>query len=506
MMQRIKNTQKVAVEQQAGFFTTCLLLTIMLLVYGCDNILDTAPSNSINSENFFETTDDAMAALNGAYQPLQWPNLYNLRIWSLDMVAGNAEVGAGGGDDGLETKQMSEFIIQPDNPGVDDIWRGIWPGVANSNFVIHQVRRMDNIESELRDRIVAEARFLRALYYFNGVRLFGGLPIVLDPTSDQLMVSRASVDATYDQIIADLMAAEAVLPTAYNNERHYEVGRATKGAALGLLVKVYLTMGEYSLAEEYGKQVIGLNVYDLHADYSHNFDPGHNNGVESIFEVQYSSGSAFNQFEKRHQGFWGPEFTNPRGSGLSPWGGFGWGHVTQEFVDTFEEGDLRKTHTIWQNGDRWGNFTYASFFSSTGYNIKKWVRGSLSVTGMDSDLNFPVLRYSDILLMMAEAVNEQGRPAEAEPYINEVRSRAGLGGISGLTQEQMREHILQERRIEFAFEGQWWFDLMRAGPEYAEKYFHDRGKDNFDRHKHILLPIPRTDMDLNRNMEQNPGY
>jgi starch-binding outer membrane protein, SusD/RagB family len=484
-----------------------LLLVSLLAVWGCeDSILNTAPSNSINSENFFETTDDAVAALNGAYQPLQWPNLYNLRIWALDMVAGNAEVGAGGGDDGLETKQLAEFIVQPDNPGVEDMWRGIWPGVANSNFVIYHVRRMSNIDSGLKDRIVAEAKFLRALYYFNGVRLYGGLPIILDPSSEELMVTRASVSATYDRIIADLLDAEAVLPEYYSNERYHEVGRATKGAARGLLAKVYLTLSDYEKAEEYARKVIEMGIYELHHDFTRNFDPDHNNGVESLFEVQYSSGSAFNQFEKRHQGSWLPEFTNPRGSRLSPWGGFGWGHVTQEFVDTFEEGDRRKSQTIWQDGDTWDGFTYRSFFSSTGYNIKKWVRGSSSVTGMDSNLNFPVLRYADVLLTLAEAINEQGRPGEAAPFVNEVRFRANLSGVSGLTQEQMRERILHERRVEFAFEGHWWFDLMRAGPEFAEAFFHGIGKENFDKHKHILFPIPRTEMDLNRNMEQNPGY
>ena len=125
----------------------------MVMISACD-ILDTAPSDSINSENFFETADDAVAALNGAYQPLQWPNLYNLRLWSLDIVAANAEVGAGGGDDGLETKQLASFLIQPDNPGVEDIWRGIWPGVANANFVIHHVSGMNNIEMDLKQRII----------------------------------------------------------------------------------------------------------------------------------------------------------------------------------------------------------------------------------------------------------------------------------------------------------------------------------------------------------------
>jgi starch-binding outer membrane protein, SusD/RagB family len=480
------------------------VLAALVFTLGCEGILDTVPSNSINSENFFNSPEDAVAALNGAYQPLQWPNLYNLRIWALDMVAGNAEVGAGGGDDGLETKQLASFLIQPDNPGVEDMWRGIWPGIANSNFVINRVSGMNNLDAQLKSRIIAEARFLRALYYFNGVRLFGGLPVILSSSDDQ-MVKRESVAKTYEQIIADLLAAEKDLPLSYDGSQFNEVGRATKGAALGLLAKVYLTTGEYELAEAAARQVTTFN-YDLHTVFTRNFDPFFNNGIESVFEVQYSSGSAFNQFEKKHQGSWVTEFTNPRGSGLSPWGGFGWGHVTQEFVNSWEPGDRRLNHTVWQSGDSYGAYSYNPGFSSTGYNIKKWVRGSSSVTGMDSNLNFPVLRFADVLLMLAEALNEQGKTVEAEPHINQVRSRAGLPALSGLTQVQMRERILQERRVEFAFEGQWWFDLMRAGPDYAESYFHGLGKDNFDKTKHILFPIPRTDMDLNRNMVQNPNY
>ncbi len=482
-----------------------VVLLTPLLFAGCDSILDSTPSNSINSENFFETPNDAISALNGAYQPLQWPNMYNLRIWSLDIMAGNAEVGAGGGDDGLETKQLAAFLVQSDNPGVEDLWRGIWPGIARANFVISRVSIMENIDAGLKARIIAEAKFLRALYYFNGVRLFGGLPIILEPGSNDLLVSRSSVARTYEQIILDLTEAEKDLPVKYDGKTFNEVGRATKGAALALLAKVKLTNKDYAGAEAAAKLVLSMD-YQLHNDYSRNFNPSFPNGVESIFEVQYSSGSAFNPFEKRHQGSWLPEFTNPRGSGLSPWGGFGWGHVTQEFVDSFEAGDRRKQHTIWQAGDRYGQFTYNPTFSSTGFNIKKWVLGSSSVTGMDSNLNFPVIRLTDVMLMMAEALNEQGKSTEAEPYINAVRNRAGLPAIAGLSQPLMRDRIMHERRIEFAFEGHWWFDLMRQGPDYAESWFHSLGKTNFDKSKHVLLPIPRTDLDLNSNMQQNPGY
>lgn len=485
------------------------IITVLFLttfIWGCeDAILDTKPSNTINSENFFQTPSDAIAALNGAYQTLQWPNQYNFRLWTLDIIAANAEVGAGGGDDGLETKQMASFIIEPDNPGVEDLWRGIWPGVAKANFVLARVPEMSNINSNLKARIIAEAKFLRALYYFNGVRLFGGLPIITEPASDDLLVERASVEATYNLIVSDLTDAADVLPQNYGGGQFNEIGRATRGAALALLAKVYLRMGEYGKAESTALEVTTLG-YDLNPNYWQNFEPFNENDQESIFEVQFSSGAGYDPFSKPHQGSWATEFTNPRGSGISPGGGYGWGHVTQEFVNAYEANDDRKSVTVWDDGDTYGGFTYNSSYSSTGYNIKKWVRGSESITATDSDLNMPVIRYADLLLVLAEAINEQGRPGDAEQYINEVRDRAGLGDVTGLTEQEMREQIFHERRMEFAFEGKWWFDLMRAGPDYAERYFFDRGKTSFDKTKHILLPIPQTDLDLNPNLDQNENY
>lgn len=284
---------------------------LVLLVWSCDGaILDSTPQNSINSENFFNTTEDAIAALNGAYQTLQWPNNYNFRLWTLDIVAGNAEVGAGGGEDGFETKQLALFIVQPDNPGVEDLWRGIWPAVSKANLVIERVGSMENIEDDLRERIIAEAKFIRALVYFNGVRLFGGLPIITSAASDNLFVSRATKEETYQQIITDLTEAADVLPVRYSGRDNAEVGRATRGAALGILAKVYLTQGDYASAESTALEVTTLG-YALNTLYSQNFEPINENDSESIFEVQFSSGAGFGAFDKKHQGSWAPEFTNP---------------------------------------------------------------------------------------------------------------------------------------------------------------------------------------------------
>lgn len=480
------------------------LLTVFL--WSCDaGILDSTPQNSINSENFFNSTGDAIAALNGAYQTLQWPNNYNFRLWTLDIVAGNAEVGAGGGEDGLETKQMALFIIQPDNPGVEDLWRGIWPAVAKANLVIDRVGSMENIDDSLRNRILAEAKFIRALVYFNGVRLFGGLPLITSAASDELLVGRSSIEETYQQIISDLTEAANVLPVRYSGGTNNEIGRATRGAALGILAKVYLRSGDYENAESTALEVTTMG-YALNNEYWQNFEPFNENDSESIFEIQYSSGAGYDPFDKKHQGGWAPEFTNPRGSGISPSGGFGWGHVTQEFVDAFESGDDRLETTVWQPGDTYQSYTYDPSFSSTGYNIKKWVRGSASTRGIDSDLNMPVLRYSDLLLVLAESINEQGRPQDAEGYLNQVRNRAGLASVSGLSQEQLRNRIISERRVELAFEGKWWFDITRSGAAFAQQYFSDLGVTNFDPDKHMLLPIPQTDIDLNPNIEQNPNY
>lgn len=170
-------------------------------------------------------------------------------------------------------------------------------GRFESEFVIERVGSMENIEDDLRERIIAEAKFIRALVYFNGVRLFGGLPIITSAASDNLFVSRATKEETYQQIITDLTEAADVLPVRYSGRDNAEVGRATRGAALGILAKVYLTQGDYASAESTALEVTTLG-YALNTLYSQNFEPINENDSESIFEVQFSSGAGFGAFDK----------------------------------------------------------------------------------------------------------------------------------------------------------------------------------------------------------------
>ncbi len=484
------------------------ILAAALLLSACDfGVLDKAPPDTINTENFFVTEADAVAAVNGAYQPLQWPKLYNMRMWTTDIVAGNSVVGAGGGSDGIETKNLADFVALSDNPGVLDIWRGPWPGILRANTVLARVPGMD-IDPQLKDRIVGEARFLRALYYFNLVRFFGDVPMITEPQSpgDDLRPPRAPAEAIYSEvIIPDLEAAVELLPprAAYAAS---DAGRASKGAAAGLLAEVYLTRAQWQRVVDLASQVEGLG-YDLHDDYAANFDPSRENGVESLFEVQYHGKTSFDFWSNENQAAWHSTFMGPRNSNMVA-GAWGWNQPTQEFADAYEEGDLRKDVTIlYEGGPAFDGQAYDPDYSGTGYNVRKFLV-SKSVAGSydESPLNFPILRFADVLLMKAEALNELGRTAEAEEPLNRVRRRAGLDDVRGLSQNAFREAVLHERRMELAFEGKRWFDLIRVdGGQYGLDFLHAIGKVNASRN-HLRFPIPQADIDANPNLTQNPGY
>src|SRR5690348_14273790 len=262
------------------------LVCMLFLVTACQKYLVKAPLDSVNTVNFFQTPRDAISAINSAYQPLQWPKLYNLRMWATDIMAGNSVVGAGGGTDGIETVQEANFVTDPSNPGVLDLYRGPGPGILRCNLVLANVPGM-KIDTALKARILGEAHFLRGLYYFILVRFFGGVPLITQPVTaaSNLYPSQAPADSVYHLIIEDLTDAMTLLPgrEAYTGA---DIGRASKGSATGLLAKVYLTLG--STAANYQKvlslcqQVTALG-YQLNVNYADNFDPAHKNSVESLF-------------------------------------------------------------------------------------------------------------------------------------------------------------------------------------------------------------------------------
>ena len=486
---------------------------LVALLSACSDFLDKAPEDSINTSNFFKTEEDAIAAVNGAYQPLQWPKLYNIRMWTTDIMAGNSIIGAGGGTDGVETQDEANFVTSTDNQGVLDMWRGPWPGILRCNIIFQKVPYMA-ISTSIKSRVLGEAYFLRAHYYFILVQFFGDVPLVLQPVEpgDDLRPTRTSKVEVYKQIESDLATAVNLLP---EREQYSgtNIGRASKGSALGMLAKVELTLSNYQRVINLCDSVKNLG-YELNVKYADNFNPASENSVESLFEVQYAAEGGKDFWSNENQASWLSAFTGPRGSNMVA-GGFGWNQPTAEFVSAYETGDLRKDVTVFYQGcPKFDGITYQKSYSTTGYNLRKFlVPLGVSATYDNSPLNFPVLRYSDVLLMKAEALNELGQTAQAQllatdanATINKVRVRAGLLSVTGLNQSDLRDKILHERRMELAFEGQRWFDLIRVnGGKYGIDFLHSIGKSNMSS-KYLLFPVPQKDRDANPNLTQNTGY
>lgn len=487
------------------------ILVATSLFAACTDFLDKVPYEDPSAEALTDEAS-AVALINGAYQPLQRPKLYNMRIWTLDIIAGNSEVGAGGGTDGIETITLANFVATADNASALDIWRGPNPGILYCNTVLESVPAMD-IDADLKNRILGEARFLRAHYYFILVQLFGDVPMSISTPQpgDNLMPSRTDRMTIYNEvIIPDLKEAVNLLPVreSYSGS---DIGRASKGAAAGMLAKVYLTLGMYeeSLAMSMLVEELG---YTLNADYSDAFggEERHKNTGESLFEVQYYGLTKAGFWDDENQASWLSTYMGPRNSGWVG-GAYGWNQPTQEFVDSYEEGDLRKDKTILYEGcPPFDDMQYKASWSNTGYNVRKFlVPLSVSPDYNTNSAGFVVLRFADVLLMKAEALNELGRTQEAEEPLYRVRRRAGLtnrSDVEGLSQAAMREKIRHERRIELAFEGHRWFDMVRwDGGQYALDFLHTIGKSNAAQ-KHLLFPIPQKERDANPNLTQNPGY
>ncbi|OCK51269.1 hypothetical protein BA768_17070 [Chryseobacterium sp. CBo1] len=480
---------------------------LTLTITSCnDDFLDKVQPDTINTGNYPKTAEELITVVNGAYQPLQRAKLYNMRMWTSDIFAGNSIVGAGGGDDGIETTQLANFVTSTDNQGVLDLWRGPWPGILSSNIIIKTAPTL-NIADDIKNRSLGEAYFLRAHYYFILVRFFGDVPLITEPQNadGDLYPARSPKSEVYNLIISDLEKAITMLPSK-SNYSSADKGRASKGAAVGALAKVYLTLGNWQKTLDYTTQLESMG-YALNSDYADNFNVNTENSIESLFEVQYASNGGYDFWSNENQASWASTFMGPRGGNFVG-GGWGWNQPTQEFANSYETGDIRKSKTIFYQGcPQYDGKDYSSTYSLTGFNVRKFLVPLSAFPSYDnSPLNFPVMRYSEVLLMKAEALNELGQTSQAEVPLNLVRARAGLNGVSGLTQSAFRDKVLHERRIEFAFEGQRWFDLVRVNNgQYGLNFLHSIGKTNAST-KHLLLPVPQIERDRNPNLTQNFGY
>ena len=464
---------------------------LLLSLSACSNLLEEVPQDTLVSSIFFRTQSDALAGMNAVYGRLN-KNMYN-RIFALYTDEFTDDLTAGIGVNNVYIRAIDNFTHTPVNDRIDLAWQEHYDGVNRANEVIAKVPLIA-MDTQLRDRLVGEAKFVRALLYFNLVRLFGQVPLILAPTSstEGLNAEQASVDVIYSQIIKDLTEAEVVLPLSYTGS---DVGRAPKGAASGLLAKVYLTRQQWTLAAQKCKEIIDSNVYSLWDDYAKVFQVGTENQKEVLFSVQFATGLSngnsmmvLSMPRSKVPGLTGNEADVP----------------TDDLVNTYEKGDRRKEVTI-RNSLVVGGTTYPF----TNCYFKYYDPAAFSNSG-DSGVNYPILRYSDVLLMYAEALNEQTGPtATAYALVNQVRQRArnGVSGVlpdvSGLTQETLRSAILKERRVELAFEGQRWFDLIRTGTMVA--VMKASGKTSVQPF-HVLLPIPQREIDTNKQLKQNLGY
>jgi len=478
---------------------------ISLISTSCIPNLDLSPLASQSVNTYYNTAEDANASIIALYG--------QLRAMYRDEVIVTPNIVSA--DDGIPFPTgnanriaLWNYDITPENTFVGQIWSNAFTAIQRSNIAISRIPGTSATEG-VKNAYIGEAKFLRALHYFTLVRFFGGVPLVTSETTtlENIEVPRASAEEVYEQIQNDLLEAISFLPAAYTGAN---VGRATSGAAKGLLGKVFLTRAGSSQNSPYWKmaadilyEVISSKSYELWDDYNDVFALQNRGGKESLFEVMYLTDVAGNNFSTGYA---------PRGAPIVPGSGSGILRPSKYLFDLYPENDLRKEVT----------FLTEYIHPTTGETIilsiddpdparaiSFWKLADLTnATSGGSAKSFPILRYSDILLMYAEALNETSGPVtEAYDALNSVRIRAGLEPLTGLTKEAFREAVWLERRLELCFEGHRWFDLVRTGNLVSAVLNETSFSRNprIDAH-HALYPIPQREMDANSNLVQNNGY
>lgn len=468
---------------------------------GCrKTFLDLAPVSQQNGNNFYRTAEDMKNALSSVYGALQYGGLYYSSMHIIgDLRSDNTEIT--NPNAGADMQAVDMFTNNAVNSISSTTWNGHYQGIQSANIVINKIDAV-SMDETLKARYKGEALFLRALMYFNLVRVFGDVPLVtaiINNPEEGYKYGRENTAKVYEQIIADLEAAEQSLPYEFTGA---DIGRATKGAAMAMLGKVYLTQKNWPLAVQKLKEVIDAAAqtkYQLIASYAGLFGAANENNRESIFEVQFKKGAAGE----------GSPFTNqfaPIGSGtavVSVGNPLGQNIPTDDMSNAYEAGDLRKAASMRNSYVLSGNTVNHNY-------IIKYA--GVPAANLDNDNNWIVLRYADVLLMYAEALNETGYVADGTAFtcLNLVRTRAGLASKTSSNtdvslqlpdQASFRLAVEQERRVELAFEGHRWFDLVRTGRALTVLAPLGMQAD------HVLFPVPQSQIDINPEViKQNPGY
>ncbi len=492
---------------KSAIFTFTIVSSVLMT--SCEDFLDKNLQKDLTQETFPVSESDALLATNAVYATIRNGN-YHFGLFPLtDIMSDDAYKGSNPGDQAGVIGPYNTFTFTATGEELGRWWATLYEGIKRANVVLIKVPEIA-MDPVLQNQYLGEASFLRALFYFDLVRAWGGVPLVLE-LSPPLTLPRSSKEDIYAQIEEDLLDAIEYLPEK-NEYDPIDLGRATKGAAKALLAKVYLFQKNYTDAETNLLEVINspTHHYGLEPIFTDANSEAGEHGVESVFEI----GALGVEADP------GNQYANVQGVRGTPNRGWGFNRPSMDLRDNvFEDDDPRWSGTIIELGDIIDGIEIIgdgttpdvtmegdSIIEVECYNRKVWTNGNNVPTQFGH--NRRILRYADVLLMAAEALNENNKPSEALIYLNMVRERAREGNtailpdITTTNQNELRDIILMERRRELALEGQRFWDLVRT-----EKAAEVLGPLGFIQGKHELFPIPQTEIDISQgSLTQNPGW
>ena len=483
-------------------FYTALFILLTISMLGCKkDLLDTTSYGQVTSNTFYKNATDAVLASNALYALLEDEMFFGHpeQVWD---VCSDDQWRSG--DWGNE-QALEEFTFDASNPQFGWSWSMRYEIISRANAILLNVPKISSMDKALQDRIVGEAYFMRGFMYWQLYKYYGQVPLITDDNvvKNTYNVAKGSISEVENRIEADLIKAADLLMTTNDADN---IGRATKGAAWGYLSKLYLYKENFAKAIEYGSKVIA-GPYRLASNFGDNFEPETDNNAEMLFAVQQISGG----WTGDNNASW---YYAPR---HMPWDGWGFQEPTDDLVSEFEPNDPRLGYSVARNGDiiQGGSdgqpFMYDSLEMSgkAGHYFKKYTKLKLDGTGMNHDLEIPLLRTADIYLVVAEAKIRSSQSGDVE--INAVRSRAGLPAVSGAKMPA----LIHERRVELAGENERHLDLVRWDKakivDIVALYARDRGQwkrpRTFSRPKHYYFPLPQREIDLSNGvLKQNPNY
>ena len=480
------------------------LIAIALLGFSfssCSDFLEQNPQTDLSENDFYKTADDILSAVNGVYSSLQEGDIYgNLYVFG-EIPSDNTRNQLSGSV--TTQNEFDQFYIDTQNSMIANFWKAAYKVINRTNTVLGRIDGIE-INTELANRYKLECKFIRALMYFNLVRVYGDVPLVLKEISisESYDILREPKENVYNQIIADLKEAQD-LPVSYSTA---EDGRATQGAAKALLANVYMTLHKYAEAETILAEIINSGRYSLLENtpgslnidgYKNVFSPVNHNSEEGIFEIQFLKGG-YGEGSNYANNF-APENS---GTNVVAVGGTGGNNIPEmDIYNAYEEGDLRRDFSMSlgyydnRKNNEWVESRYVCKFMDVPYQNN------------DASNNYPVIRYADVILMYAEALNQNGKTAEACKYLNMTRRR-GFGyqttetspvDLQTTDKAQFALMVEQERRVELAFENHRWFDLIRTGR--AVEVMKSKG---FSLNEtNLICPIPQKQIDVNPKLTQN---